>query len=318
MNQNTKSSLFIGLGVLAPLFAQERRGGASLTYDFRYLPDAEFEDRRIKRYKKKFPRYRIIPKYAPEMEIYVFYAPQVKLETGIVFLSDLVEKSWMGDKVRRVFHLYPTISKEIEKLDLPNHPNRKVLIMGKQFSAATEQITPFMMLHMLGEAVYSMEGIDVHVCKTEEQIQRVKNGLANRSSGSNSVVILEKDLPIVNEDGRLGTTNAVFPSNKYTQKMIKSKSLIMPDGYALSEAGFQMDDSTKNDIMSDCVASMLAKGRIDWITPHNSPRLKTWLQMMYYNNIVQWPASYQPLIDMWQNRTNQLLRVLKDFQIFTS
>ena len=141
-----KSDMAIAAGLLVPFLSSKRFGSSSLTYDFRYLPESQFEDRRIKRYKKKFPRYRIIPKFAPESEIYVFYAPQIPLEAETFPISALdtgmertewilkfpeADDYWYAQNLAKVFARYPTISKEIKKLDLHNHPNRKVLIMGK-------------------------------------------------------------------------------------------------------------------------------------------------------------------------------------------
>ena len=289
MNRNTKSNLAIALGILTPILASATGGSASLTYDFRYLPESEFEDRRIKRYKTKFPRYRVITRFAPDYEIYVFYAPNDLIlsdgSAGLIGLNDLP----------------PDMVAEIEKLSIYDDPKKKVLVIQQQLRLATDQFTPYMMLHLLGEALYSIEGIDIHVYdaisgQTEE---------LQESFGPNSRRIRKEDLIITRApNGMIGTTNGVLPYNKVNERRIEKDQNIPNFGF--SEPGFPMFEEAKNDIMADCIASLLAKGRIDWITPDNSPAFKRWIENRY--DVVQYPKSYQPLIDMWESRARDIIQ----------
>ena len=302
MNKNTKSNLAIALGILTPILASQATGSASLTYDFRYLPESEFEDRRIKRYKTKFPRYRVITRFAPDYEIYVFYAPNDIIlfdgDAGMITLDDLP----------------PDLVTEIKKLSIYDDPKKKVLVIQKQLELATDQITPYMMLHLLGEALYSIEGIDIHVYdaisgQTEE---------LQESFGPNSRRIRKEDLIItrapINNDwsskmnlpwsNNIGTTNGVLPFNKVNERRIEKNENMAGCGFA--DPGFPMFEEARNDIMADCIASLLAKGRIDWITPDNSPAFKRWIENRY--DVVQYPKSYQPLIDMWESRARDIIQ----------
>ena len=66
----------IGLASLALIALQKRnKGGRSVTYDFSMLNESEFKARSLARYKKKFPRYRVMPKLMKGFDLHVFWFP---------------------------------------------------------------------------------------------------------------------------------------------------------------------------------------------------------------------------------------------------
>ena len=81
--KKTKNNNLANLGIAAPFLIQlanmmQNRGGRSLTYDFSMLNDQQFNVRSMARYKKKFPRFRVMPKYMPGYDLYVFVFPFTK------------------------------------------------------------------------------------------------------------------------------------------------------------------------------------------------------------------------------------------------
>lgn len=75
-----KNNNLANLGIATPFLIQlanmvGNRGGRSLTYDFSMLNDHHFTVRSMARYKKKFPRFRVMPKYMPGYDLYVFVFP---------------------------------------------------------------------------------------------------------------------------------------------------------------------------------------------------------------------------------------------------
>lgn len=286
------------LGTLAALILAKQReeskaGSPTLTYDFRDLPDSAFEDRRLKRYKKKFPRYRIIPKLALGYQIHVFYFPKNSLEDedGYALTGAYWDMNNLPELGLRANTEDVKIMRKV--YELSTDPKNKILLLGRQ--AQPEQISPYLMLHALGEAVFTSTATATSV-------------------GAQDTIIIEP-APV--------QSNAVLPNNLVIRRAIKRKNI--PDGYgfpnrsllATARLGSQfitLPYYSRNEICSDSFANMLAKGRIDWLTPNNSPELKTAIESMY--TVIRYPDSYQPLIDMWELMVDNMIMTLNEHQIF--
>lgn len=113
-----KNNNLANLGIAAPFLIQltnmiGNRGSKTMTYDFSMLNDHHFTVRSMARYKKKFPRFRVMPKYMPGYDLYVFVFPFQK-STPVI----LTERTY-GQNPREenwVFNDRPENDKKIGKI----------------------------------------------------------------------------------------------------------------------------------------------------------------------------------------------------------
>ena len=293
------------LGTLAALIAakrweQSKAGSPTLTYDFRNLPESEFDKRMMKRYKKKFPRYRVIPKYAPGYEIHVFYLPSLfdygesysfNIPVNLYTHEDF-QQYGLGDVDIADHTVSPLYGTEKEDAimyqhikELAKNPNNKILILGQ--TPNTEQLTPYMMLHDLGE------------------VTRIDNEYR----------FLFTDLP-----GFLVDTSKKYRTQRpYGPKKIDlNLRLALVNNQTIrnqiKRGTLSLDFYGANDIESDAFASILATGKVEWLTPNNSPELKRLIRNQYPT--YQFLDSYQPLINMRMKRVQGMFKVFDENQIF--
>ena len=128
---NNKANILIAMGAVLP-YLSSKYGSSSVIYDFRHLSEGQFHDRRIRRYKKKFPRYRVIPKWAKDYEIFVYYLPNLNpITTTYRKANDVLHPQRMTKHdifpdFQRPLQPFVKVVKSIFALQLDEHPNRKV------------------------------------------------------------------------------------------------------------------------------------------------------------------------------------------------
>jgi hypothetical protein len=338
----------IGLASLAMIAMQKRnRGGLSVSYDFSMLDDYNFNLRPLARYKKKYPRVRVMPKYMKGFDLHVFWFPFKKESIRINgTITDAGNRPLVGPSF--IFKSFASpqaeaIQKGIEDGIYKNFELFYQHAFKRQIKFTPTKIVGDRIDYRWQTFVSSNRDNDL----TEEQL-RVLHTIKEVSQNPNHKILIinsdrnpEQLTPIMMlhdlcevitqwiENGLEGGFTKIvkgevvryrvpiLPKTPTIERWLNKPSLwkkTLDDGYGLEPI---FGDYRDSDLLADCFAQKMATGKLEWLTVENSPAFRAFYEHQYSNaDEVIFPSSYEPFIQGVNEAIDRALEAVKSAQIF--
>jgi len=346
-----KESLLIG-GLLIPLLPKGSRGSKAMTYDFSMLNDQRFNVRSMARYKKKFPRFRVMPKYMPMYDLYVFVFPFEKgtpvtitdTDSGHEFIYN--ETTQNTQKLHKILfrgdEIYPNFqkfyrdkfekSKDIHIVKTsPLYLNPSEVGLSRRKVSVTENREIFLTedQRLVFEEIKKLAQNPTNkilICNPNPDelfspymmLHELAETIIPETDWGESVdAEASSFVKIIKPTPRnrfdFGV-NCILPRNKNFIRWLNNPKYwdIIKNG------GYGFTGGDVNDNISDAFASLMS-GKLSWLTPDNYPPLKHFiLETNKDAESIIFPESYEPLIQSYEKKFMQIIEILNNNQIFIS
>ena len=317
----------IGLASLALIAMQNRnKGGRSVTYDFSMLDESEFKARPLARYKKKFPRYRVMPKLMKGFDLHVFWLPPgmpsyvdefAEYKNFDQFLQEAFVKPvnrydiLPGNRHLNLSGQNKAIVSAIQKV--AQNPNSKILIIETD---QPEQLTPILMLHDLSEAVVGVahqkrRNVTIGLYG-EMYSDKMKNPYEYEYRKDASKYFVQITNPEYPNDPLYRIP--ALPKTPNLEKMLKKG--FIGDYYWATYGVSNTEQYNDKEMISDAFAQKMATGKLEWLTVDNSPAFRAFYERQFEGSTIVFPESLKPFENAVEQVINRILKIVGESQIF--